>query len=41
MKLRLANINDLPQLKEMYKKIVAHMKANNMLIWMMFIQLNF
>lgn len=33
MKLRLANINDLPQLKEMYKKIVAHMKANNMLIW--------
>lgn len=33
MELRLANMNDLPQLKVMYGKIIEHMKQNNIFIW--------
>lgn len=33
MELRLANINDLPQLKTMYKDIVENMNKNEITIW--------
>lgn len=33
MEIRLATMNDLPQLKVMYKKIVEHMYQNNIRIW--------
>lgn len=33
MKLRLANIDDLPVLKIMYKKIIDNMKKNDIDIW--------
>jgi len=33
MNLRLANMDDLPQLKSVYKKIVENMNSNNIQIW--------
>lgn len=33
MNLRLANMSDLPQLKEVYKKIIENMYKNNIRIW--------
>ena len=33
MKIRLAAIDDLPQLKAMYGKIIEHMNKNNIKIW--------
>lgn len=33
MNLRLANINDLPQLKDVFEKIIHNMNKNNIQIW--------
>ena len=33
MYLRLANVDDLPQLKSVYEKIIDHMNKNNIQIW--------